>query len=454
MRRLAAVALAAGLGIGSIVALAIPRSHVVTRAPGPPSVAPERPRERDVPGLTAVPRTVHVELERRDPRGGPNWILRSFAARYVNPRGLPGHPEPSRNPNGQEWCVELLRRYHGRLGWIDGDNVFRPARPGNDQAPLACGDRLAPFRGEPFEGVVTLLTELSRPSARPLVTVAFGAGGTPARGAVLRLGGRTRKLKLTARGAFLEFVPSGADPGIVTFSYPRRTQTAPRIDAFSVFNSRQPLLPRRRSRPLAVQALAPDPNGGPPWAIAALRTRGRAAALLPSSRPATRPSSLHRRQRPAAPDRAASGWCLSWPERLVAGRLGTIDFPLGTFGSQDEHVYECQRPDDLWLRRHVVVAYYQPGSGGDPALATTSSRGPTERRTSPGTTLGWGVARSDVREITVTTPRDVRTIVPSGPAHAWLVVYDGGFPTGEITLTAHFADGSSRVVDRFDMGGV
>jgi hypothetical protein len=65
-----------------------------------------------------------------------------------------------------------------------------------------------------------------------------------------------------------------------------------------------------------------------------------------------------------------------------------------------------------------------------------------------------GSARADVRSITIATPRDVRTLVPSSPAHAFIAVYDGSFPTGKIVTTAHFADGSSRVVDSFDVGGI
>jgi hypothetical protein len=76
------------------------------------------------------------------------------------------------------------------------------------------------------------------------------------------------------------------------------------------------------------------------------------------------------------------------------------------------------------------------------------------RRTLPGETIVYGTARSDVRSITITTPRDVRTLVPSSAAHSFIAVYDGGFPTGEIVTTAHFADGTSREVDRFDVGGI
>jgi hypothetical protein len=66
------------------------------------------------------------------------------------------------------------------------------------------------------------------------------------------------------------------------------------------------------------------------------------------------------------------------------------------------------------------------------------------RRTQRGITTINGRAHPDVVSITVATPRDVRTILPSRRAHAFVVVYDGSFPTGEVVLTARFADGSTH----------
>jgi hypothetical protein len=42
--------------------------------------------------------------------------------------------------------------------------------------------------------------------------------------------------------------------------------------------------------------------------------------------------------------------------------------------------------------------------------------------------------------VTIRTPRDVRTLVPSAK-HAILAVYDGRFPGGKVTATARFKDG-------------
>ena len=49
-----------------------------------------------------------------------------------------------------------------------------------------------------------------------------------------------------------------------------------------------------------------------------------------------------------------------------------------------------------------------------------------------------------MREITIQTPRDVRTLRPAGPSRAFLVVYDGEFFSGNHMLTARFADGTTH----------
>ena len=55
-----------------------------------------------------------------------------------------------------------------------------------------------------------------------------------------------------------------------------------------------------------------------------------------------------------------------------------------------------------------------------------------------------GTAHPAVREITIETPRDVRTLRPAGPGRAFLVVYDGEFFAGSITVTARFTDGTAH----------
>jgi len=47
----------------------------------------------------------------------------------------------------------------------------------------------------------------------------------------------------------------------------------------------------------------------------------------------------------------------------------------------------------------------------------------------------------------------VRTLVPTGPAHAFSTVYDGNFLSGELVLTAHLDDGST-VTQSARLGGI
>jgi hypothetical protein len=60
-----------------------------------------------------------------------------------------------------------------------------------------------------------------------------------------------------------------------------------------------------------------------------------------------------------------------------------------------------------------------------------------------------GPAAPGVVAVTLETPRDVRTLIPSGPTHAIMAVYDGSFPTGGVRILARFKDGHTQV-DRLD----
>jgi hypothetical protein len=73
--------------------------------------------------------------------------------------------------------------------------------------------------------------------------------------------------------------------------------------------------------------------------------------------------------------------------------------------------------------------------------APPTPRAPIERRTLPGRTIITGVAEADVVSVTLATPRDVRTLRPSGPEHVFIVVYDGQFFRGRITASVLLRDG-------------
>jgi hypothetical protein len=46
--------------------------------------------------------------------------------------------------------------------------------------------------------------------------------------------------------------------------------------------------------------------------------------------------------------------------------------------------------------------------------------------------------------VTIQTPRDLRTLVPSSHGHVVFALYDGGFPAGDLVVTAHLRSGKQR----------
>lgn len=46
--------------------------------------------------------------------------------------------------------------------------------------------------------------------------------------------------------------------------------------------------------------------------------------------------------------------------------------------------------------------------------------------------------------ITLRTPRDVRTLIPAGPAHAFITAYDGFFYDAAITATIRMRNGTTH----------
>ena len=53
--------------------------------------------------------------------------------------------------------------------------------------------------------------------------------------------------------------------------------------------------------------------------------------------------------------------------------------------------------------------------------------------------------------MTLRTPRDVRTLVPSAVGHAILAVYDGDFVDGQLEFVAHLR-GGRRWTEKLQLG--
>jgi hypothetical protein len=158
-----------------------------------------------------------------------------------------------------------------------------------------------------------------------------------------------------------------------------------------------------------LEARAPDPTGGLAWGIMASRsTKG--------------------------------GFCTWDVGRVVGSRVGQVDYDLDTF--KDSGILPCL--EGMRLTRRMPLAFGLSGYGTAPEeeQGADPQPGRIALRTLPGRIVIDGLAKSDVRQITIRTTRDVRTIVPSPRAHAFIVVYDGGVPTGDTVFTVTFADGT------------
>ena len=99
-------------------------------------------------------------------------------------------------------------------------------------------------------------------------------------------------------------------------------------------------------------------------------------------------------------------------------------------------------PDGRTLPPFALGSSFGGGFGVE--LGEDPNAGRIARRSPRGLVVYSGTADADVRYLTFATPSDVRTIAPSGPAHAFLIVYAGGFPTGDTVVTTTFRDGRTR----------
>jgi hypothetical protein len=370
-----------------------------------------------MPGFIQLRRRGPARLEARaqDPRGGPDWAIRVFLAdRFVREHDRP-------HVIGHSRCAQLGRILNHRFGWIDATNTFRPVGYSYRGAPVWCGSRSPDLDHEPQLKLLTRITDPAAGEATPVQTVVWGIAGATGH---VTLSMRSHRVSIpkTRDGAFL--VPGPADLRAIdvaaTVDYPTgatvalggdwRQQALNFRDQLELPDDRNVVrtLPRRGGRP-SIEVRTPDPNGGLAWGIA------------------------------AAPAQDGS-WCLSDPGRIVGQLVGRVDYDLGTF---EEATYSinlgCRRAgtDPTGPLQLLTI------SGGTPGIEPGSDpqRGRVARRTLGGLTTYAGRARSDVRWVTIATPRDVRTLAPSRRAKAILAVYDGDFPTGQTVFTSTLRNG-------------
>jgi hypothetical protein len=418
MRRLALAAVAVGLIAGVLAALLAPERSESAGSFGPITIRPAfKPiLDSGVVQLRAVPGTVKIEQRRADPRGGPPFAIRVFRAeRLALPPGsrdlakarLLGHP----------LCAQLGRIYKGRFGWIDARNVFRPVGIDYFHAPIRCGDRWRDERSDPQLSVTTLITDPLKPSATPLQSIVWGIAGGLTKSVTLDgVPHDERTPSASARGAFLAFGEPETSPYATsaTIDYRgRKSITATFAGRYGLGAPAPHGRVPERAAPGSeqIEARAPDPAGDVPWAITAFRSAG-------------------------------GDYCAGTSGRLVGRLVGGVDFGLGTFSESPPSGHCFGLPSKL--PRTMAVGLSTSGENAPPRLSPEaepdSSR--IRLRTLRGRTTLSGVAKAAVREVTIQSPRDVRTVVPSPRAHVFLVVYDGVFPAGEFVVTSTLADGS------------
>jgi hypothetical protein len=430
--------LAAGAAGGAIAAVAIPQTTAVRAiAPAPaPAVTPaavgvRRVAARRMPPVRGDvqwrPRgPAHIAVRVADPRGGPPWAVRTFFAERVVPAR---HGGGESRVVGHSRCVQLGRVYRGRFGWLTADGTFRAVARSYRGAPIQCVSRRADAAGRPVAEVVTTITEPERAAAEPVQTVLYGVAGPAARDLRLDVGGRAVALRHGSGGSLLALLAPGTPQSAprLTARYPRRGSVTILPLSFGGHYAPGAAHPRRDLAP-ELTAQAPDPDGGLPFGMAV--TRGSDGDL-----------------------------CTKLEGRVVGDRVGSVDYELDLLRVEQPPPAGCPLSQAVARGAPAPVGRRPPFTleiaiggraelpGADPAA------GRVARRSLPGRVTYSGIADADVRHLTFATPSDVRTIAPTGPAHAFVIVYAGTFPTGTVTITTTFRDGHTRR-DRFPTSGL
>jgi len=376
-------------------------SHRTSRPLPEPPVPPFRipfPSRQVEPAPPDVPlaRTVRETLRAKDPAGGPEWALRSWQG-LPNPHasfGVGYHPK-------RFICVQV--------GALEDQRLVEP-RPGAAALPLSVGAESqaavggcdAPSdlkRFGPLAEAVSFVDDPYAYAPRPLRTVVWGMLRLDATHPVLLGAGPPRPLAIDANHALFAVLPGRY------WDAPLRISAV--IDGRTVTRSAVQSFPGPPA-PATPQARAPDPNGGAPWGFAA-----------------------------GAEDSTDYGRILDGRFAVIEARDGSLhDGPDGWSAGGNGPA----------VRKRPPVRFDSnggPEEGPFGERPTALPRPEIERRTLPGRTIITGVADADVVSVTLATPRDVRTLRPSGPQHVLIAVYDGQFFNGEITATVELRDGHS-----------
>jgi hypothetical protein len=414
-RTVVVLSLLAGVLVGGLVAALAGADRWESRATAGLKLAVQRTapplrRPEGLLGWRARAATVQVVARAADPGGGPDWAIRRSEGRNLLPPGVPLQ-HIGKELLGDHVYYELGRIDHERFGWLDGTGTFRTVAPGDGTLPRYAFGSQASVRERQDVGSVTLLSHPAFGEPQPVATVVWGVSDEATRTVTLDDGGHDADVTLGDHGAFVSFLPArGAAPKL-DVQITDAAGTTKKLGArFNLPGAREPLADRAR-----LMARTPDPSGAAPWGLS------------------------------AAPARAG-GWCTSNPGRIVDGAIGQLDTRLDLFYDQTAQVSACP------VRRKVKEKYraltrtrplsYVFTAGTMPSQERPDDTGRTALRTLPGALVFAGIARPDVRLITVTTPEQTRVLHPTGAAHGFAVAFAGSFPSGAVRFDVTFADGA------------
>jgi hypothetical protein len=431
MRRpLVLAAVAAGLAAGTVIAATRPDDAAPQSASNrlpPITAAPARPIPGRLPDGRYDPSYSHFLLHSDvrivatvdDPHGEPAWAIRTYTGERRTIK------KPARTLDDYAFrqayrCVQVGRLMDGRFGWVYGDRHFRPTRPGIQDELTACTSRKRPQEVH-FHQTTVAFTAASDPRLVQGILWGFAPPGATAVTIIGEPGG-DRAVTLHGR-AYLALI----DPALPRGALRLRFAFADgRTDITRVDRAPRPFRIAGVGEPIpgseTVEARAPDPAGGPPWGV-------------------------------LVADRRGGGTCVtSGAVQTVGAQAGGIDADLGLFSAAVSQPVPCRRASDGGPTRGKPLWYsYGGGSGPDDPQDPFLRRARIERRVQTGQFELVSECHPDVESVTLQSPRDIRTLVPSERGHVILAVYDGSFPAGELLLTAHMHDGSTKR-ERIELG--
>ena len=430
-RRVVAAALVAGAlagAVGAAVKADDDRPGTVApsarpAAPAPIPVGPIRDQGR-LPDGRYDPGFLHLRVHRPrialqlvDPGGGPDWAVRVFDAERLSLR-RPSRTLAGARVIGRERCVQLGRLRGATFGWVYGDGRFR--RVGHEDRLIQCTSRRRPELMARFDAALAI----EDPAApRLAASVLWGYAPGEKRVRVVGTGGVDGEAT-TGSSAFLRVGPPEARPR-------HGARVIAGGDTYPLGPHEPPLPPRVRRglrfpTPIPgteqIEGRAPDPSGGPGYGVEVAKTR--------EGQP-----------------------CAGFEGRVVGERVGDVDLRLALFSEGPGITSGACRPLETAPTRDrpcdVGTGYRDVDEmHADDAFLR---RARIERRLLPGRTFVRAQCHPDVETVTLQTPRDVRTLVPSPVGRVILAVYDGDFPAGGGRITARFRDGRTWS-DRLPLG--